>query len=85
MMIIIIIIIIIGKKLTEVSGDQLETSYLFKRLSVAIQREEIKFRLLEKIMIIIESVTSTKTSSVELISCRWPSKRLVHGVNKPLV
>jgi len=30
---------IIGKKLTEViSGDPLETSYLFQRLSVAIQR-----------------------------------------------
>jgi len=33
-----------GKKLTEVSGDQLETSYLFQRLSVAIQRgNEISF------------------------------------------
>ena len=28
----------IGKKLTEVTGDPLETSYLFQRLSVAIQR-----------------------------------------------
>ena len=28
----------IGKTLTEVSGDPLETSYLFQRLSVAIQR-----------------------------------------------
>jgi len=36
----------IGKKLTEGSGDPLETSYLFQRLSVAIS-EEIKFRLLE--------------------------------------
>jgi len=26
----------IGKKLTEVSGDSLETSYLFQKLSVAI-------------------------------------------------
>jgi len=34
----------IGKKLTEVSGDPLETSYLFQRLSVAIQREnEVSF------------------------------------------
>jgi len=34
----------IGKKLTEVSGDTLETSYLFQRLSVAIQREnEVSF------------------------------------------
>jgi len=28
----------IGKKLTEVSGDPLETIYLFQRISVAIQR-----------------------------------------------
>ena len=28
----------IGKKLTEVTGDPLETNYLFQRLSVAIQR-----------------------------------------------
>jgi len=28
----------IGKKLIELSGDPLETSYLFQRLSVAIQR-----------------------------------------------
>jgi len=28
----------IGKKLTEVSGDPLETSYLFQKLSVTIQR-----------------------------------------------
>jgi len=27
----------------------------------------------------------SQTSSVALISCRWPSKRLVHGANKPLV
>ena len=29
----------IGKKLTEVTGDPLETSYLFHRLYVAIQRD----------------------------------------------
>jgi hypothetical protein len=34
----------IGKKLTEVTGDPLETSYLFQRLSVAIQRgNEVSF------------------------------------------
>ena len=34
----------IGKKLTKVSSDPLETSYLFQRLSVAIQRgNEISF------------------------------------------
>jgi len=42
----IIFISAIGKKLTEVSGDSLETSYLFQRPSV-IFREEMKFRLLE--------------------------------------
>jgi len=34
----------IGKRLTEVTGDPLETSYLFQRLSIAIQRgNEISF------------------------------------------
>jgi len=31
----------IGKKLTEVSGDPLETSYLFQRQSVSIQRGNV--------------------------------------------
>jgi len=39
----------ICKKLTEVSGDQLETSYLFKRdkYYLSLFREGMKFRLLE--------------------------------------
>ena len=38
----------IGKKLTDVTGDPLETNYLFQRLSVAIFNEAMKFHLPER-------------------------------------